>query len=118
MNSTYYKFSLFGIGNGSSIGHYEALRGTKNIRDVGKLIKFNGASEVKKWSGDQCNEIKGSDGTSFPPFNKPQDGMWTFSTPFCRSLQTKFVERSSYNGIATSIYTTDFGDIKVIFNLT
>lgn len=73
----------------------------KNIKDIGKLLEFNGEPELDTWDRDECNAIHGTDGTSFPPFNPTNAGFWSLSVDFCRSLATHFVKTSMYDGIPT-----------------
>lgn len=45
--------------NGSSAGRFTALRGKKNISDVGRVIRFNGLEQLENFAEDDCNQLKG-----------------------------------------------------------
>lgn len=93
------------------MGRFLVYRGSKNIRDVGRVLMYNGEPEMDVWDGDECNQYHGTDTTIFPPFNKKSEDIWAFEAQVCRSLVIKYEKRSSYQGIRSSHYVGDFGDI-------
>lgn len=99
---------LFNQTNGTSIGRFKAKRGKENIEDLGRVIQFNGESEMDYWEGDKCNQIHGTDGTIFPPFHKKTDDYWVFAPPICRSLQMRRQSKAKYSNIRTQRFTVDF----------
>lgn len=84
-------------------------RGLKNIHDVGKMVLFNGETEMDAFDGEECNAIKGTDGLFYPPFLKQEDVIWSFSSSICRSLGLHYKEDSSYQGVALKRFSTTFG---------
>jgi hypothetical protein len=113
VNSTFFQFSFFGMMNDTSMGRFKAYRGIKNIKDLGRLISFNGENKTNFWNRSDCDGIKGTDSTIFPPFNKENAKLVAYAPYLCRSFETKYVSRSEYNGVPISILTMEFGDLKV-----
>lgn len=89
-------------------------RGIKNAKDVGRVIKWNDETEMEVWNTDECNQLMGTDGTVFPPFNKPEDGILGFVPDLCRGVKSEWEKPSSYAGIKTDRYTLDFGGYEVV----
>lgn len=77
-------------------------RGQKNIRELGKIIKFNGEELLSTWFGDECNEVKGTDGTIYPPHMKKEDGVWLYVPQLCRSFGAEYKHPSKVSGIRTN----------------
>lgn len=141
LNESFYKFSLFGgvnsyfyqiisgtlvfqtilnsclcflvlvQVNGTDLGRFTVLRGSKNIRDLGRVLKFNDETEMDTWFGDECNQYRGTDSTIFPPFTKTGEQVWAFEPSLCRSMGVVYQHPSKYAGIKSSFYSLDFGDI-------
>jgi hypothetical protein len=65
----------------------------------------------------KLNSKQGTDSTIFAPFNKKDESLVAFTPDLCRSIGTKFVKRSKYLGVPTSVLTMDFGDLKNDKNL-
>lgn len=95
------------------MGRFKAYRGVKQIKDVGRLISFNGDEELDVYDGAACNKIIGTDSTIFPPFLKKTDALWSFVPDLCRSLGATYYGKSSYKGIQTSRYSMIFPDLRV-----
>lgn len=89
------------------------LRGKKNIRDVGRIVGFGGAPmEMDAWHEDECNEIRGTDGTIFPPHQDKVDGYTFFIPQMCRVLKGEYYQPSEYDGIKTNQFKFDFDVTK------
>jgi hypothetical protein len=111
------------------------LRGIQRIQDLGRIIKINEDRKVHNalcfcktmnnvcclllysmmsvWDGDECNRIRGTDSTIFPPFLKADEGLWTYTPDICMSTRAHFVRKSSYAGLPTSYYSINFDNFKV-----
>ncbi|KAG4080358.1 hypothetical protein HA402_010850 [Bradysia odoriphaga] len=108
-----YKFSIFGAANGTEAGRYKTFRGVKNILNLGKVIEFNGEPELDIWDGDECNELRGTESSIFPPFGVKENGIWVFEAGICRSMHLKYAKPTKYHGIPTLRFLADFGDSAV-----
>ncbi|XP_037037286.1 uncharacterized protein LOC119074990 [Bradysia coprophila] len=106
-----YKFALFMTANGTDAGRYKTYRGVKNIFNLGKVIEFNGEPELDIWDGDECNEIRGTESSIFPPFGAKEDGVWAFEAGICRSIKLRYDRPSKYRGIPTLRFHGDLEDI-------
>nr|CAH7722186.1 unnamed protein product [Callosobruchus chinensis] len=103
-------FSLLGPKNGTEGKRIKAYRGTKKSRNVGKIVEYDGAEKMSSWPTDECNVIDGTDGTIFPPFLEPEDGIVSYAPDLCRSLGAYYVKSTKYSGIPVGEYTADLGD--------
>lgn len=92
---------------------YKVFRGIKNFRNVGRVISFDGDTEMDAWQGEECNKYKGTDSTIFPPLMSKEEGIWAYEPTLCLSLGAYYIGPSKYMGIPTLRYTIDFGDQKV-----
>lgn len=98
--------------NGSDEGIMEVNTGVENSADFGKVVSWNGMTELEFWGwrnpedntlieGSQyCNMINGSDGSIFPPFVDRDRVVRLFSADLCRSLYLKYTEDVELNGIS------------------
>lgn len=68
-------------------GLWEIYSGGQDYKKIGQLKSINGKSDVEgAWKGD-CNNIKGSDGSFFPPLLKKDTPLSAFSPDVCRSVE-------------------------------
>ncbi|XP_022114656.2 sensory neuron membrane protein 1-like [Pieris rapae] len=106
-----YKFSIFGMRNGTIDKHVvTVLRGIKNVMDVGKVIAIDDKTEQDVWR-DSCNKLVGTDGTVFPPFLTEFDRLESFAGDLCRSFKPWYQKKTSYQGIKTNRYIANIGDL-------
>jgi hypothetical protein len=84
--------------NGTAPGMLRAITGIHNVRDVGQILSFAGKSELKHWKTDECNQIRGTDGSVFFPGVTKNDTLHIFNKDLCRSLPLVFQEEVVTNG--------------------
>ncbi|XP_063708642.1 sensory neuron membrane protein 1-like [Culicoides brevitarsis] len=107
-NETHLGFSFFKAGNETSVGPFSVLRGNKNISDVGRVVKYKEEDELDNYDGEECNEIKGTDGLFFPPFLTKKSKIHAFASPICRSISMWFEKKISFKHVALSRFVTHF----------
>ena len=98
--------------NATSIGRYKVIRGKKNIRDLGRVLEYNGLTELDAWYEDECNVVTGTDGTIFAPFHEKEEGFTVFIPQMCRAIRTDYQYPSSFAGINTNRHTMSFDVTK------
>ncbi|KMQ89696.1 sensory neuron membrane protein [Lasius niger] len=108
-----YKFSLFGGKNGTiAPERMKVLRGTKNFKDVGRVLEWNGKPALDIWPEDHCNAYNGTDSTIFAPLFGPDDDIVSFGYEICRSISAHYRHHSKIKGVNTLHYTADLGDMS------
>jgi hypothetical protein len=55
-----------------------------DIKDVGRVVEFEGQKQMSVYDGDECNKFRGTDSTIFPPFLTPSDKIEAFAPDLCR----------------------------------
>lgn len=98
--------------NGSESLKFKVLRGVKDLKDVGRVIEYDEEPELDVWDGDECNAIKGTEGTVFPPYLDVGSDVYAFSPALCRSIAITYVKKTKNFGIPTYEYTLDFPDAQ------
>lgn len=106
------KLCIFLQANASSAGRFKVKRGMQNIHELNQMIEFNGEPEVDNWDGDECNQLKGTDGLMFPPYRTKKDTIWAFSWGLCRAVGLQYLQRTRYKGIGLKQFTTYFPDLR------
>lgn len=62
----------------------EVKRGMGDIKDLGKLVEFKDQKVQTVWDGEECNALRGTDSTIFPPFLTKKDKIEGFLPDLCR----------------------------------
>lgn len=76
--------SGYGQKNNSAGGRFRVKRGIQDIREVGKVIEYEGQKQLSVYDGDECNKFRGTDSTIFGPFLTPSDKIEAFAPDLCR----------------------------------
>lgn len=88
----------------------KVFRGIKNYKDLGRVVSFNGETEMDYWEGEECNNYMGTDSTIFPPFMTKEQGIFAYEPSICRSIAATYRRPSNYMGIPTNAYELDLSD--------
>lgn len=81
--------------NGTVRDRLEVKRGMEDIRDLGKLVEFKDQKVQTVWDGEECNKLRGTDSTIFPPFLTKKDKIEGFLPDLCRCVQSSIVQHRS-----------------------
>lgn len=75
---------------------------------MGYITKLNNASYTTTWgTNSTCDEVKGFDGTTFPPHLTTSTALDIYTSDICRSINLKFLHKSTYKHIMGFTYTFD-----------
>ena len=70
--------------------------GVGDVSKLGKIVTFNNKTEEDIWptseenDASECNAIRGSDGSLFPPFVTKNQTFYIYNKEMCRSLALQF----------------------------
>ncbi|CAG9762361.1 unnamed protein product [Ceutorhynchus assimilis] len=103
-------FSLLGPKNATPGKRIRAFRGIQDFHHVGKIVTFDGKSQMEVWNSSKCDAIIGTDGTIFPPLGKKEEAIWSFAPDICRSLPAVFEKKTKYDQIPVGSFTASLGD--------
>ncbi|XP_023174134.1 sensory neuron membrane protein 2 isoform X2 [Drosophila hydei] len=99
-------FSFFGHKNGSGHEVYEVHTGKGDATKVLEIQKLDDSHNLHVWLNSSnegetsaCNQINGTDASSYPPFRQRGDSMYIFSADICRSVQLFYQSDIQYQGI-------------------
>nr|XP_045623544.1 lysosome membrane protein 2-like isoform X2 [Procambarus clarkii] len=112
----YDKFGFFIEKNGSTDGLFNVFTGVNDMTKYTTIDTFNYKRELSYWKTDECNDIKGTDGSSFPPGVKRDTTLYMFNENLCRSIPLtvlKEVEEDGIKGLRFSPPADVFGNITV-----
>lgn len=59
-------------------------RGIENIKDVGRVVEYEGKKQLTVYDGEECNKFRGTDSTIFSPFLTTSDKIEAFAPDLCR----------------------------------
>lgn len=105
--------------NNSDDGEIKISTGLGDVTKLGSILTYDNISRVDTWSrsnedssenvtlsveennAEECNAIRGSDGSVFPPFIKPSETLYIYNKAMCRSLGLEYSETVSHHGLET-----------------
>ena len=70
----------------TSYGRFKSKRGIKKGEDLGRIIEYDNVTKMNIWSGEECNQIYGTDATIFPTGLNSDQEIRTFSPEICRLI--------------------------------
>jgi hypothetical protein len=76
--------------NGTVRERLEVKRGMEDMKDLGKLVEFKDQKVQTVWDGKECNELRGTDSTIFPPFLTKKDKIESFVPDLCRYVEAAY----------------------------
>ena len=95
------KFGFFVNKNHSVSGIWETMTGVDQVKDVAKVISYDGQTKLDFWGDDECNAIKGTDGSLFHPEVQKNETLFIFNKDLCQSLPLVFQEEVMHHGLNT-----------------
>jgi hypothetical protein len=86
--------------NGSTDGTYKIHTGVGDSSVFGQILTWNGYSDLNLWHNlSECDRVKGSDGTIFPPFVEKERIVEIFSSELCRSIYLTYSSEETIKDI-------------------
>ncbi|XP_042228429.1 lysosome membrane protein 2-like [Homarus americanus] len=95
----YDQFGFFIEKNGSNDGLFNVFTGVHDMTKYTTIDTFNREQELSFWKTDECNQIKGTDGSSFPPGVTEDTVLYMFNENLCRSIPLTFWHDIEEDGI-------------------
>lgn len=70
-----------------------------DFANIGRVMKWNGKTEVSFWRGKSCNTVRGTDGQFFHPFVQKDEKLEIFAPDLCRTLNIEYIKTTSIRSI-------------------
>ncbi|KAG4076310.1 hypothetical protein HA402_005753 [Bradysia odoriphaga] len=110
-DKTLLRFRWFdSIKNDSIQVRYTVMRGSKNVRNVGRVIAINDRPLSVYKHDEKCNVINGTDTMTLPPFQYRDEILWIFSDAACKSFPLRFKYKTRVRGIKVTYKYLQFSD--------
>lgn len=98
-----YPHQLFGllVGFNDSVQEpYTMHTGKGNAEMMNQILSWNGRQRLDFWSGDKCNEIRGTDANGFAPGVTKDNRLYIFNGQLCRAIPLVYNETVDQSGIS------------------
>lgn len=82
-------------------GSIRISTGLSDVKDLAKVVAFNGRKRLKFWRGLPCNTLKGTDGSLFHPHINKNETLHVFTAELCQSLPLVYKDEHALEGIHT-----------------
>ncbi|XP_065348827.1 sensory neuron membrane protein 2-like [Cloeon dipterum] len=102
-----YFYSFLNHKNGKTDGHFKVMTGKSDVSKLGQIVEWEHNSTLQFWYGDECNTIRGSDATIFPPFLDEKSKIYVHSTDLCKSLYMTYEKEINHTGVDGYRYVVD-----------
>lgn len=91
----------FFVGKNESLetGEFTVHTGRGGPKTYGVIDNWNGINQMDFWKTEECNSIKGTDGTAFPPGLSTNTTLHLFNPDLCRSIPLVFKKHVVRNGV-------------------
>lgn len=70
-----------------------------NFNNLGKVVRWNGKTDLSYWKGKHCNTLRGTDGQFFHPFVQKDEKLEIFAPDLCRTLAIQYIKTTSIRSI-------------------
>ena len=102
-------FGLLAGRNMSSEGKYTVWGGggPKGLEDLGRVTKWQGQDRFYSWNTDECNRVRGGEGSQFPPGLQDSSKPSIFVPAICRPIELSFVQKQQVQGVETLKFIPD-----------
>lgn len=91
--------------NGTAQDVWNVGAGVRDKNNFGKIISWNGRSNLNVWNDKHCDSISGSDGTIFPPVTDTSRILNIYHPDACRTLQFSYDSSGEFLEIPTWRYS-------------
>ncbi|XP_017779230.1 PREDICTED: scavenger receptor class B member 1 isoform X2 [Nicrophorus vespilloides] len=100
------KMGLLNGRNGTLKEIQTIYTGETGMQEFGLMEKMNGEDRLPFWEDSPCSNLKGSEGSFFPPrhFTK-EDVIHVFDKDICRILPLRYRHSEIKHGISVDVYT-------------
>ena len=87
--------------------------GRDSPKTYGIIDNWNGINRMDFWKTDECNSIKGTDGTAFPPGLSTSTVLHLFQPDLCRSIPLVYKKDVVRSGIEGDVIVVHSALIRI-----
>lgn len=98
-NFPFDKFGYFYGRNGSTTEQYTIYTGVGDMSRFTTIERYRNQTNLTAWGSDECNKIRGTDGSTHPPFLTEDRVIQIFAGDLCKTIDLGYKGQSDFNGI-------------------